>query len=148
MRNVRATVLAVVLIALASGCGKARPALLPVEGIIRLEGRPLRKVVVRFIPTSDASPARIAVGVTDESGRYTLTCNGKPGACAGANHVVVTEAELPPLPKDQRGHPQVGPYFESLGGRPLPRQYANLIDSPLTADVQAGRAQYDFDLTR
>jgi hypothetical protein len=147
MRNARAAVLAAVLLALLSGCGKKRPAIVPVEGVIRLDGRPLKKVAVRFIPKSDYGPEHIAVGVTDESGRYTLTCKGQPGACAGENHVIVTEAELPPLPLDERGHPKVAAYFESLGGRPLPRKYANLIDNPLTADVQAGRTQYDFDLT-
>jgi hypothetical protein len=148
MSNARAAILGAVVIALGSGCGKAPPAIVPVAGVIRLDGRPLKKVAVRFIPKTDHGPEYIAIGVTDESGRYTLTCKGKPGACAGENHVLVTEAELPSLPRDERGHPKVAAYFESLGGRPLPEMYAKLVDSPLSADVRAGRAEYDFDLKR
>jgi hypothetical protein len=148
MRNARAVLLGAMFVALVVGCGKKSPAIVPASGIIRLEGRPLKKVAVRFVPKTGQDPEYIAVGVTDESGRYTLTCNGKPGACAGEHHVLVTEAELPDLPKDERGHPQVAAYFQSLGGRPLPKQYSRVIDSPLIADVRPGRAEYDFDLTR
>jgi hypothetical protein len=148
VQNARLAVFGAVFIALASGCGKAPPAVVPAAGVIRLDGRPLKKVVVRFIPKTDHGTEYIAVGVTDEAGRYTLTCNGKPGACVGENHVLVTEAELPDLPKDERGHPLAANYFKSLGGRPLPGKYAKLIESPLTADVRAGRTDYDFDLTR
>jgi hypothetical protein len=148
MGKVRLAFFGAVFIALASGCGKAPPTIIPAAGVIRLDGRALKKVVVRFIPKTDHGPKYIAVGLTDESGHYTLTCNGRPGACAGENCVLVTEAELPQLSKDERGHPQTADYFESLGGRPLPQKYTRLVDSPLTADVQAGRTDYDFELTR
>jgi hypothetical protein len=146
MRNVRLASFGAVLIALASGCG--RPAIVPAGGVIRIDGKPLKKVVVRFIPKIDHGPDYIAVGVTDDAGRFTLTCKGRPGACAGENTVLVTEAELPNLPRDEKRHPQTAEYFESLGGRPLPQKYTKLLDSPLTADVQAGRTDYDFDLSR
>jgi hypothetical protein len=148
VRKARLAVFGAVFIALASGCGKTRPDVVPAGGVVRLDGRPLKKVVVRFIPKTDYGPEYIAVGVTDEAGRYTLTCNGKPGACAGENHVLVAEADLPDLPKDERGHPLAADYFKSLGGRPLPVKYAKLIESPLTAEVRADRADYNFDLTR
>jgi hypothetical protein len=148
MRNARAAVCGAVFIALASGCGKKAPAIAPAEGVIRIDGKPLKKVVVRFVPKTDHGTDYIAVGVTDEAGHYTLTCQGRPGACAGENTVLVAEAELPSLPRDEKGHPKTGAYFESLGGRPVPRQYAKVLDSPLTADVQTGRTQYDFNLTR
>jgi hypothetical protein len=148
MPKARAAGAALLFIALAAGCGKKGPDIVPVEGVIRLDGRPLKKVLVRFIPKSETSRDHVAVGMTDDSGRYTLTCKNKPGACTGEHYVVVTEGPLPPLPKDERGHPQAAGYFAELGGRPLPQKYANPIDSPLTVDVQAGRTQYDFDLTR
>jgi hypothetical protein len=149
MRYARSAVFGCVLFALVSGCGK-RPAasVVPVTGIIRLEGKPLKKVLVRFIHASAQGRGSIAMGVTDETGRYTLTYKGQPGACVGENHVLVSEAELPSLPLDEHGHPKTGPYFESLGGRPLPEQYTRLVESPLTVNVRADRTEYDFDLTR
>jgi hypothetical protein len=147
MRNARLVVFGALFIALASGCGRA-PTIVPASGVIRIDGKPLKKVVVRFIPKNDHGSEYIAVGVTDDSGRYTLTCKGKTGACAGENTVLVTESELPSLPRDEKRHPQTTEYFESLGGRPLPQKYGKLIESPLIADVQASRTDYDFDLKR
>ena len=131
------------------GCSKPPPPIVPAEGIVRLDGRPLYKATVRFIPQIDCPPEyRAAVGVTDESGRYHLTCKAKPGAVVGPNQVLDHGNGAPPLPKDPQGHTIAGPYLQSLGGRPIPAKYANPNLSPLTADVKAGQTEYDFDLTR
>jgi hypothetical protein len=58
----------------------------------------------------------------------------------------VAEGPLPEhLVNDQAGLAQ---YYNTLSGRPLPARYASLITSPLTAQVQPGQAEYDFDLSR
>jgi hypothetical protein len=36
----------------------------------------------------------------------------------------------------------------SLEGRPLPKRYANLVESPLTAEVKTGQKEYNFELQR
>jgi hypothetical protein len=147
-RNARAVFVGAVLAALAAGCKAPPPPIVAVEGVVRLDGQPLNKAAVRFIPQIDCGPEYIAVGVTDESGRFTLTCKGQPGACACINQVLVLETELPPGYRSDKGHAELAHYFQSLGGRPLPAKYGNLVDSPLTADVKAGQKNYDFDLTR
>src|SRR5215471_20995710 len=94
-RSVRLTVCAALAI-LVPGCGKPKPPpIVEVVGIVRLDGKPLKNVQVRFVPVNDFGPDYQASGVTDESGRFTLTCNGQPGACAGENRVTVSEAEIP-----------------------------------------------------
>lgn len=149
VRNVGAIVLGAVLIALGAGCGKAPPPpIVAAEGVVRLDGRPLNKAAVRFIPQIDYGPEYIAAGVTDESGRFKLVCKGQPGACACENQVLVMEADLPPRLQSENAQIELAHYLQSLGGRPLPPQYGNLVESPLTADVKAGRTEYDFDLTR
>jgi hypothetical protein len=90
----------------------------------------------------------VAVGITDESGRFRLTCKGRPGCCAGENRVLVMEPELPAHLKVAGAHLERAKYFEALGGRPLPPQYANLVDSPLVVDITADLKEYPFDLTR
>jgi hypothetical protein len=127
---------------------KPPPTILPVEGVILLEGQPLKRASVRFIPQGNYGPDYIAFGVTDEAGRYKLYCNDQPGACAGENQVLILETPPPFVPKDPKGHPQTSRYYESLGGRPLPKKYANAASSPLTAEVRADRTRYDFELTR
>ncbi len=147
--NKRTTALGAVFIALMLGCGtKPMPPIVPAEGFLRLDGKPLNKAAVRFIPTIDDGSDYIASGVTDESGHFQLTCKGKPGACACTNQVVVMETDFPPELRGDKGHPYQAQYRQSLGGRPLPSQYASLVDSPLTADVKAGQTEYDFELKR
>ncbi len=138
-----------IALALAAGCaGTPPPVIVPVQGVVRLDGKPLNKAAVRFIPTGPAGPEYIASGVTDEAGRFTLTCKGQPGAVAGENHVVVTEADLPPRLHAESAQLELAEYFKSIGGRPIPARYANLVDSPLTVTVGEGRADYPLELTR
>ena len=139
----------VVVAALVVGCGKAPPPqIVEVEGVIRLDGKPLKRAEVRFIPALDRGPEYLAVGVTDDAGQFRLTCNGRPGACVGANRVLVMESELPAALKSEDAQAELARYFQKLGGRPLPQRYANLAESPLTVTVSADRKDYSFDLNR
>jgi hypothetical protein len=136
----------VAVAALLVGCGKAPPQIVEVEGVVLLNGKPLQRAEVRFIPVTDHGPEYLATGVTDEVGRFRLTCDGRPGACAGENQVLVMESEIPAHLKGENAQAELARYFQKLGGRPLPPRYANLAESPLTADVSAGRKEYAFDL--
>ena len=149
VRSARAAVAAAGLAALlAAGCGKTPPPIVPAQGVITLDGRPLNKVEVRFVPVEGYGGEYIAVGVTDEAGRFQLTCNGKPGACACQNRVVVIDTDPPPRLQGENAQAELAQYLQSLGGRPIPPKYGSLAESPLEAAVTAGRTEYDFDLTR
>jgi hypothetical protein len=141
-----AFVAAAFIVAAVGGCkkGPATPALVEVEGTIRLDGQPLKHVTVTFSPVE--RPQRTAIGVTDDSGHYRLTCEGKPGACPGEHLVTIREG---PLPQNiSKSKSDVTKYIESLGGRPLPRKYMNLVDTPLTANVTPELTTHDFNLER
>jgi hypothetical protein len=120
--------------------------ILPVEGLVRLDGKPLQKAEVRFIPVDDFGATYIATGITDEHGRFKLTCNGKHGALAGENRVLVLESEIPSELKREDAQLELARYFQSLGGRPIPPKYANLTESPLSVTVTSDRGEYNFDL--
>ena len=63
------------------GCGKEPPpAIVPAQGTVLLDGAPLPNAQVRFIPNIGYGAEYIATGVTDDQGRFTLQCNGQPGA--------------------------------------------------------------------
>jgi hypothetical protein len=137
------------LLVISAGCGKAPPPpIVEVEGIVRLDGRPLKKVEVRFVPTIDQGGEYVATGVTNDAGEFKLTCKGQPGACACENRVLVMEAELPGHLKSESAQVDLARYFRSLGGRPLPPQYGNLAESPITVNVRADQKEYNIDLTR
>jgi hypothetical protein len=130
-----------------AGCGKpAPPPVVEAAGVVRLDGKPLKKVAVRFIPTTEYGADYYATGVTDDDGRFALTCHGQPGACACENQVLVLESDIPPKLQGEDAQLELQKYLRSLGPRP-PQKYANLTTSPLTVTVTAGRKEYNLDLT-
>jgi hypothetical protein len=145
-RHVRA---ALAIMVLAAGCGKtAPPPLVEVEGIVLLDGRPLPNVEVRFIPMIEHGAEYTAKGITDKTGRFTLTCKGKVGACACENRVLILEADLPAHLKGEHAQAELAHYLQSLPGRPLPAKYANLADNPLIANVTAEQKEHLLHLQR
>jgi hypothetical protein len=136
--------------ALLVGCGKAPPPIVPAGGVVRLDGKPLNNVEVLFVPQIGFGPEYIARGVTDEEGQFFLTCKGQPGACACEHRVMIVEAELPADVKGESIAAQqaLAEYLQSLGGRPLPKKYASLVESPLVVTVTAGQEEYPLDLSR
>jgi hypothetical protein len=138
-----------VLFVLAAGCAKAPPPLIAdVEGVVRLDGKPLNKVEVRFIPPIDYGPEYVAKGVTDEKGRFKLSCRRQLGACAGENLVLIVEADIPAALQGENAQVELARYFKALGGRPIPPKYGNLAESPLKANVSPDEKEYHFELTR
>jgi hypothetical protein len=151
MTAARYLLAAPVVAALLAGCARQPPPpIIPVEGVVWLDGEPLKKVEVRFIPQIDFGPEYIATGVTDEKGRFSLTCNGQPGACAGENRVLILESEIPAKLKGEEAQVALAKYFEGLGGRPIPPRYGNLAESPFTVTVTTEKKEYfaSFDLKR
>jgi hypothetical protein len=131
------------------GCGKEPPpAILEAEGIVLLDGVPLNHAEVRFVPTIKDAVEYTAVGMTDKAGRFKLVCKGEPGAAAGENQVTVMEPEIPAHLKSEKAQTELAKYLNSLGGRPIPRQYGNLASSPLTAKVDAEHKTFKFELSR
>jgi hypothetical protein len=146
---VRSCLAAAAVAALLAGCGKAPPPpIVVVEGVVRLDGKPLNKAQVRFIPVTDHGPEYMAGGVTDEAGRFRLTCKGQPGACAGENRVLVTESDIPRHLQGEGAQAELARYFQSLGGRPIPLKYGDLTQSPLAVTVTADQHDYPLELTR
>jgi hypothetical protein len=69
------------------GCNEG-PATVPVQGVIRLDGQPLKSASVQFVPEDSG---RDATATTDQNGRFVLsTFEPRDGALPGAYKVVVT----------------------------------------------------------
>jgi hypothetical protein len=125
----------------AGGCGPRAgksPDLAEAVVIVTIGGQPLPHALVTFTPTGSYGSDAFATGVTDESGRATLSSGGKPGACLGPNKVTVVDA---PAPEEVRGDDlesqrKSSEYRLKLKNRPIPNQYSNLAQSDLTVEVQ------------
>lgn len=149
----RATLILLTLVILpASGCGKPKPPpIVVVKGAITLNDAPLPSVRIRFMPTFPGFGAEvIAEGVSDAAGKYSLVCNGSPGACIGVHRVVVEEGPLPPGTTGESGESQMKmtKYLQGLTNRPIPPHYGNLAQTPLTVEVKAGQTDYELKLKR
>ena len=148
MTRIASAVLFAAVCLFAAGCGESAPDVVPASGTVTLNGKPLPKVQVKFIPQADVGAEFIATGVTDDQGRYTLTCNGEPGACEGENKVIIAEQEPPEELLSETKQKELAAYRRTLKNRPVPKAYGNLADTPLKKDVKAGQPTYDFDLKR
>jgi hypothetical protein len=83
--NAHLTLVVFVLIAL-SGCGDGRPNRVPVSGTVLIDGQPLTRGYVKFVPAN----GRPSVGTIGEAGKFTLTCfDGGDGAIPGTHRVQV-----------------------------------------------------------
>ena len=84
--NVRQTLLVCAAITLA-GCGDGRPERVPVSGTVLIDGQPLTRGYVKFVP-ADGRPS---LGKLGEDGEFALTCfDGGDGAIPGTHRVQVS----------------------------------------------------------
>ena len=143
---------AVLAVALAlAGCTKAPPAIVPVEGVVTINGQPLPNATVTFVPMIQGYGAEyIATGTTDDKGRYKVECRVGPGACACENRVTVADASPPEKARGQSGEAQaeLTQYTATLKNRPIPPDYITAAKTPLVLTVAAGQTEYKLELKR
>jgi hypothetical protein len=132
---------------LTTGCGEAPPTIVEAEGIVLVNGRPLPRARVRLIPSIPQSSDYIAQGMTDDEGRFTLTCHGQDGACTGENLVVLTE-DFPEELTRTSARAQLKAYRDALKNRPIPPATTNLADTPLRVTVTAEQREYKIEARR
>jgi hypothetical protein len=91
-----------------------------------------------------------STAVTDEDGRFTLTCasNGQPGAVVGKHVVLVAEAPLPDELRNSRDALEIARYRAKLGNRPIPSAYSSVSQSPLRIEIKEGQEAVKLELTR
>ncbi len=111
------------------GHDDGRPVRVSVSGQVRLDGKPLMRGLVVFVPAQ----GRASTGSLDEQGRYVLTCfDGRDGAMPGQFRVEIAPDGVP------------------LEGEPawlVPSRYSRCETSGLTADIPGATSDADFDLT-
>lgn len=74
------------ILVVSTGCGKRGPKLVDVSGTVTLDGQPLGNVIVTFVPIEGGVSSS---SVTDEAGRFRLSCSLGRGALVGRHRVYV-----------------------------------------------------------
>jgi hypothetical protein len=136
MKRVFVAGLALVVLA---GCGGGRK-VVPVSGVVTLNGQPYKNAIVTFQPVgneSDPNPGRGSAGITDENGRFTLTYDGeKPGALIGKHRIrIVTKHVANDEPVDDRSESRPG-VMPVRNFEPIPLEWNEL--SERTFEVPSG----------
>lgn len=117
------------------GCGSSEgPELARVTGVVRLDGQPLPKAVVRFQPV--AGEGSYSSGITNESGEFTLQYSrDRNGALPGEHTVFITTGNE--HAEDELGKPKPIPEI-------LPAVYHR--DSILKEQITSGRNHIELEL--
>jgi hypothetical protein len=126
------------------GCSEPRPEFTDVSGVVRVNGKPDRGLLVRFTPDSDkGNPFQaFATGTTDDQGKYTLKYEfgGEEGTGAGAGwyRVTIIDTKVGYTPQGRKPKPSTVPYI-----------YGNTSTTPLIVEVKPGAPQtLDLDVKR
>ena len=120
------------IVALEAGCGPSRPVLLPAEGLVTLDGKPLADAAVAFQPKAGGRPASAR---TDASGRFKVgTYTPQDGALPGEHTVTIAAVES--------SGPPNAPEVRWI----TPKKYSN-NQSGFSATVAAGSKTFTFDLS-
>jgi hypothetical protein len=115
----------------AGGCADGEP-LVAVEASVQLDGRPLDRVLVCFVPDEKGETARpSSQGVTDAAGQLRLQCEGRDGAVAGWHRVILEDLAPYAGPRKEDAPPA------STTVR-VPVRYRTLRDTPLRVEVVPG----------
>ena len=132
----------------AAGCGGRKsnmPPLMPVEGLVTLDGTPLAAASVQFHPVGDTR-GRGAAANTDAEGRYSLIApDGGKGAPVGEYKVVIGKLVMPDgsLFSAAEG---LAP-MDSPAREAVPVRYSDYERSVLTAKVPEGGGSIEFPLS-
>jgi len=131
----------VVLVMLAAGCG-ATDGLVPVAGVVELDGDPLARTAVTFHPVASSSGAG-GMAITDSSGRFEVySPQGKKGMAAGEYKVTLSRRE-PKVPVVEGSA-----VIESDLTEFIPAKYSDLEKTELTATIgPKGDAELRFRLS-
>jgi hypothetical protein len=130
---------ATLVVTLVVGCGHSGLELLPVQGRVTLDGKPLADAGVMFLP-QDKGPS--ANGTTDSEGRFELMTVNSIGATRGIHPVVIAKRKYVPIKPGEEPVP-AGVRAEWYS----PKKYANPSTSGLTAEVGDGDNEFHFELS-
>lgn len=137
-----------------AGCGEAPvggpEGLIPVSGVITLDGELLANANITFTPKREGGTSN---GYTDEQGQYELYFGPSAKGAVEGEHVVtisVGEGAEPQIPDDVdtsgMSEREVSALMDKYMAKPLPKKYTS-GQVELTASVSEDVGSIDFALT-
>lgn len=141
------------------GCGSGGPDYVPVTGVVTLDGEPLARKTVMFVP-EDGTPGAGAGGNTGEDGSYKLlavaggSVKDVEGVAPGAYRVTVSEPMFPieseMVVQGTSDDPEAAmglPEPPKNVNQAIPSQYSSQESTPLRIQVPEDGGSIDLELT-
>jgi hypothetical protein len=132
-----------------AGCSGG-PKIVPVSGMVRLNGEPYPNAIVTFQPLGegklDESLGRGSSGKTGPDGRYTLVYDGeRPGATAGRHRVrICTDLGAGGQAKDDRSESDPN-WRPGRNSEPIPPEWHDLSQKEFSVPA-GGTDKADFNI--
>lgn len=138
----------------AAGCGSSgdewtakRPAVVPAQGVVTYQGKPVEGATVVLSPVAAGGPAYDAAAMTNSDGQFELSAfQPDPGAVPGKYKVAISKVEGPAASTKPLGHDEIAP---NLGKTKylVPQKYGNPETSGLTIEIpDEGKTDIKFEL--
>ena len=128
------------------GCDSSDLELVPVSGLVTLDGKAVAGAAIVFTPQKGGRPAW---GTTDEQGEFHLTTlEENDGAIVGTHVATVSLREATPMiptPDGLDAYPDPNARIDNIWI--VPRRYANNKTSPLEVDVYSGMEVVRLDIS-
>jgi hypothetical protein len=119
-----------------------------ISGIVTYNGAPVADARVTFTSTTESNGVRYTFSsVTDTEGKYVVASVGKePGVPPGAYKVTVTKYRMKPGIQIPEDFDIVQIEASGSGESVLPKEYGSDKTSKLTASLETGKNEKNFDL--
>ncbi len=137
-RLVQSSVLLLAMV-LASGCGPTAARITPVEGVVKLNGKPAANLLVQFHHMTADGKTVSASGVSDASGKFVLKSGDREGAAEGNNKVTLVDNNL-------ATEDEPGPGMKKLPPNRISQEYMSVSTTPLEVIVEAGKKEYEINI--
>jgi len=144
MRKVSCSILSAGILLLGIGCGSSQSAiaLIPVSGLVTLDGSPVDQAKVTFVPQLETK-GNGGWGITDALGKYSIkTPQGAVGVPEGQYKVAISRRLNPDGSTPNPDEPPI----ESKARETLPFGVSDESKTMLKATVSASAKQFDWPL--
>lgn len=161
IRALPSALIVVGTVSLLTGCGPSGPKLVPVEGIVTLDGEPLAFKSLLFLP-ADGTDGNGAGGFTDGQGKFSLigvvfgATSDFRGCPPGRYRVVVSESTIPLSEADfqssrrnangREPEAAIGPMKPATKSE-IPSRYTSAQSTPLVLEVPESGGTLNIELT-
>ena len=137
---------------LMTGCSdKEKIVLVPVEGKLMMEGKPVPLARIEFMPEFKGHGADAnSYAITDENGKFVLARGTEPGVAIATHRVVITEAPPPDGTRgqDDASQAKLAAYTGTLKNRPLNAKYQIYSTTPLRVEITAEKHDLVIEMQR